>query len=225
MTQSQGEGDLSTYRLRLVGYGLLLFAVIDVIQLLYPPQLLNPVWELQTMGAIVERLPVPLLGLVMVLFGDDYDRMIWEDIFLKFVSWFSLLLALLFFLLVPLGVLNTTRINTQNSQRIEAQSQARLAELEQVEQQVSQGTTQDLQTLAAELNRLGLPVDSQKTDELKSEILSRVATAKERLPEQAEGTKKNQRRVLLKNSIKWNIGALVSSILFFYIWRGTRWAR
>lgn len=225
MTVSQGEGDLSTYRLRLVGYGLLLFAVVDVVQLLYPPQLTNAVWELQTMGAIVERLPVPLLGLVMIFFGEEYDRRMWEDLFLKFVSWFCLLLALLFFLLVPLGVVNTMRINTQNSARIEAQSQARLQELEQVEKQVSQGTAQDLRTLAIELNRLGLPVDTQKTDELKSEILSRVTAAKEQLPAQTEGTRKNQRRVLLKNAIKWNIGALVSSLLFFYIWRGTRWAR
>jgi hypothetical protein len=30
---------------------------------------------------------------------------------------------------------------------------------------------------------------------------------------------------LLKNSVKWNLGALVSAALFFNIWKTTSWAR
>jgi hypothetical protein len=224
MSGSQEQG-LSIYRLRWVGYGLLIFAFFDTIQLLYPPDFTNPVWELQTIGAIVERLPVPLLGLAMVFFGEDYDRTRLEDIFLKLVSWFCLLLAIVSLLLVPLAVTNTLRINNQNNQRIEGQAQQRLAELEQIETRVGQGSTDDLTNLAEELNRLGLPVDISNTDALKSDILSRVATAKERLPGQTEATRNNQRQVLLKNSVKWNLGALIACILFFYIWRGTYWVR
>ncbi len=89
MSGSQEQG-LSIYRLRLVGYGLLLFALIDTLLVFYPPQFTNAAWELQTMGAVVERLPVPLLGLVMVFFGEDYERNALENIFLKIVYWFSL---------------------------------------------------------------------------------------------------------------------------------------
>lgn len=224
MSGSQEQG-LSIYRLRWVGYGLLLFALVDTLQVLYPLQLTNPGWELQTMGAIVERFPVPLLGLVMVFFGEDYDRTRLEDIFLKLVSWFCLLLAILSLLLVPLGVTNTLRLDNQNNQRIEAQAQQRLAELEQIETQVGQGSSGDLANLAEELNRLGLPVDVSNPDGLKSDILSRVATAKERLPGQSQATRNSQRQVLLKNAVKWNFGALIGSVLFFYIWRGTYWAR
>jgi len=224
MSGSQEQG-LSIYRLRWVGYGLLLFALVDTFQVLYPLQLTNPAWELQTMGALVERLPVPLLGLVMVFFGEDYNRTGLEGIFLKLVSWLCLLLAILSLLLVPLGVTNTLRLNNQNNQRIEAQAQQRLAELEQIETQVSQGSSGDLINLAEELNRLGLPVDVSNPDGLKSDILSRVATAKERLPGQSEATRNNQLQVLLKNSVRWNLGALIASVLFFYIWRGTYWAR
>lgn len=224
MSGSQEQG-LSIYRLRLVGYGLLLFALADTLLVLYPPQFTNTAWELQTMGAIVERLPVPLLGLVMVFFGEDYERNRLEDIFLKIVSWFSLLLAIAFLLLLPLGINNTLRINAENNQGIEAQAQQRQAELEAVETQVNQSSTGDLQNLALELNRMGLPVDTANTQELKSDILARVATAKEQLPAQTQAARTNQRQVLLKNSFKWNLGALIGSILFFYIWRGTYWAR
>lgn len=224
MSGSQEQG-LSIYRLRLVGYGLLVFSLIDTIQVLYPPQLTDAVWEFQTMGAIVERLPVPLLGLVMVFFGEDYERNRLEDIVLKIISWLSLLLAIASLLLLPLGINNTLRINAQNNQDIQAQAQQRLAQLEQVETQVSQSSPADLQNLALELNRMGLPVDANKTQELKSDILSRVATAKEQLPGQTQAARSSQRQVLLKNSVKWNLGALIGAILFFYIWRGTSWAR
>jgi uncharacterized membrane protein len=224
MSGSQEQG-LSIYRLRLVGYGLLLFALADSLLVFYPPQLTNAAWELQTMGALVERLPVPLLGLVMVFFGEDYERNRLEDIFLKIVSWFSLLLAIAFLLLLPLGINNTLRINAENNQGIEAQAQQRQAELEAVETQVNQSSTGDLQNLALELNRMGLPVDTANTQELKSDILARVATAKEQLPGQTQAARNSQRQVLLKNSFKWNLGALIGSILFFYIWRGTNWAR
>ena len=224
MSGSQEQG-LSIYRLRLVGYGLLLFALADNLLVFYPPQLTNAAWELQAMGAVVERLPVPLLGLVMVFFGEDYERNRLEDIFLKIVSWFSLLLAIAFLLLLPLGINNTLRINAENNQGIQAQAQQRQAELEAVETQVNQSSTEQLQDLAVELNRIGLPVDTTKTQELKSDILSRVATAKEQLPAQTQATRSSQRQVLLKNSFKWNLGALIGSILFFYIWRGTYWAR
>jgi uncharacterized membrane protein len=224
MSGSQEQG-LSIYRLRLVGYGLLLFALADTLLVFYPPQLTNAAWELQTMGAVVERLPVPLLGLVMIFFGEDYERNRLEDIFLKIVSWFSLLLAIAFLLLLPLGINNTLRLNAQNNQGIEAQAQQRQAELEAVETQVNQSGTEQLQDLALELNRMGLPVDTANTQGLKADILARVATAKERLPGQTQAARSNQRQVLLKNSFKWNLGALIGSILFFYIWRGTYWAR
>lgn len=224
MSGSQEQG-LSIYRLRLVGYGLLLFALADTLLVFYPPQFTNAAWELQTMGAVVERLPVPLLGLVMVFFGEDYERNRLEDIFLKIVSWFSLLLAIAFLLLLPLGINNTLRINAENNQGIQAQAQQRQAELEAVETQVNQSSTGDLQNLALELNRMGLPVDTANTQALKSDILARVATAKEQLPGQTQAARNSQRQVLLKNSFKWNLGALIGSILFFYIWRGTYWAR
>ena len=55
--------------LRLLGYGLLLMAVVDLFFLLIPPQFMNPLWEFQTMGAVVERIPLTLQVFVVVLFS------------------------------------------------------------------------------------------------------------------------------------------------------------
>ena len=72
--QDQEKRVFSTGILRLVGYGLLLLAVVNVSCLLISPELMNPWWEFQTMGAIVERLPLTLLGIFLVYYGTKSDR-------------------------------------------------------------------------------------------------------------------------------------------------------
>lgn len=67
--------------LRWVGYGLLVLALMDVVDILLPPQLMNPAWEFQTIGALVERVPVPLLGLALVFFDGISSRKNWENSF------------------------------------------------------------------------------------------------------------------------------------------------
>lgn len=225
MTGVQGEQGFSIYRLRWVGYGLLVLSLLDIIATFTPANFLNPVWELQTIGALVERVPVPLLGLALIFFGEDYDRADKEDLILKFLSWLCLLLALVFLLMIPLGIVNTVKINNQNTQQITQQAGQQLSQLKQVEDRLNKGTPEDLKNLANELTRLGVQANTQNPDELKKQILSRIDPAKQQLENQSKTVQSNQRLVLLKNSVKWILGALISSVLFFTIWKGTDWAR
>ncbi|HLO52124.1 MAG TPA: HpsJ family protein [Kamptonema sp.] len=225
MTGVQGEQGFSIYRLRWVGYGLLVLSLLDIIATFTPPNFLNPVWELQTIGALVERVPVPLLGLALIFFGEDYDRSEKEDLVLKFLSWLCLLLALVFVLMIPLGIVNTLKINNQNNQQITQQAGQQLSQLKQVEERLTKGSPEDLKNLANELTRLGVQANTQNPEELKKQILSRIDPAKQQLENQSKAVQSNQRLVLLKNSVKWILGALISSVLFFTIWKGTDWAR
>ncbi|MBW4450206.1 MAG: HpsJ family protein [Spirirestis rafaelensis WJT71-NPBG6] len=52
------QGSMSI--LRSLGYGLLLLAFFDIVEMFVPPNFMNPAWEFQTFGALVERVPVPL---------------------------------------------------------------------------------------------------------------------------------------------------------------------
>lgn len=225
MNGVQGEQGFSMYRLRWVGYGLLVLSLLDIIATFTPPNFLNPVWELQTIGALVERVPVPLLGLALIFFGEEYDRSGREDLVLKFLSWLCLLLSLLFLLMIPLGIVNTLKINNQNNQQITQQAGQQLSQLQQVEDRLNKGSPEDLKNLASELTRLGVQANTQNPDELKKQILSRIDPAKQQLQNQSKAVQSNQRLVLLKNSVKWILGALISSVLFFTIWKGTGWAR
>lgn len=225
MTRAEGDEGRSIYRLRWVGYGLLLLALFNTVEIFIPPGFMNPGWELQTIGALVEQVPIPLMALVLIFFGESYDRTRLEKPLLKLLSWLCLLLALLFLLLIPLALVNTLRVDDQVNQRINTQAQQQISQLQQVEDQLTKGTPEDIRTLATQLNSLGIAIDSQNPEEIKSQILSRIPPAKAQLQQQAQTERSNQRLGLVKSSVKWNLGALISSVLLFIIWRGTSWAR
>jgi predicted PurR-regulated permease PerM len=225
MNDVQGDQGFSIYRLRWIGYGLLILSVLDTIATLIPANFGNRLWELQTIGAIVERVPVPLLAMALIFFGEGYDRRGLENLFLKLLSWVCLLLGLVFLLMLPLGIFGTIYVNNQNNQQIDTQANQQLAQLQQVQERLTKGSPEDLRNLAGELTRLGVPANTENPQQLKDQILSRITPAKERLQTQKAAVQSNQRLQLFKNSVKWLLGALISSVLFFTLWRGTDWAR
>lgn len=224
MAPSVNNVSSSSSLLRLVGYGLLVLALFDFMHILVPLRLMNPIWEMQTIGAFVERVPVPLLGLMLVFYGETSFRKKWEITFLKLLSWASLLVGMLFLLLIPLIVVNTVRINKQITYQTSTQVSQQLSGLQQLENQVNKGTDKDINVLATRLNQ-GRQVDVKNPQELKSRLLSEITKAKKIIQPQTTATLADKRFALLKNSIKWLLGSLVSGVLFIYIWANTGWTR
>ena len=214
---------------RLIGYFLLVLALFDLVEKLVPLRLMNPAWEFQTLGVLVERVPIPLLGLVLAFYGERNWRSRWELPLLKFLSWLALLLGVAFLLLVPVGISNTVRIERQNSQRLTAQVDQQMTRIQQVEDVLERAKTPaEMEALISRLDRQGRSPnikDSQQLEQVKEQLSDSIAKGEERMIEQAEATRSSQRLGLWKSSVKWNLGALVSGVLFIGIWRGTRWAR
>jgi hypothetical protein len=210
---------------RWAGYGLLALAVFDVINILIPPRLMNPTWEFQAIGALVERVPVPLLGLVLIFYEGANLRGKVEKTILKVLSWASLLIGVLYLLLIPLALGNTWRINNQNNAQVVAQSSQRLSQVQQIKSQLNNATPQELNNLLSRLNSQGRAPNIGNSGELKNQLVSEIAQAEKNLKTQSEAAQASARLALLKNSVKWNLGALVSGVLFIHVWYATRWAR
>jgi hypothetical protein len=208
--------------LRTLGYGLLLLALFDILEMFVTPSFMNPAWEFNTFGAIVERVPVPLIGLALVFYGNLHSRSKWEFLSLRFLSWLTLLLAVLFILLIPLGIGNTIRLSKQNTYQINTLSEQQISQAEQIEKRVSEATPEQINNFLKAQNR---PLDKKNSQEQKSQILSQVSQAKAQIKTQAEATQSARNLNLLKSSVKWNLGSLVASALFFTFWKTTRWAR
>ena len=213
--------------LRLVGYGLLLMALIDVLFLLIPLQLMNPLWEFQTVGAIVERLPVTLLGIVLVYYGEKSDRAPIEAVILKSLSWLSLAAAIFLLLVIPLNISNSFRIYHQHNASTNAQYVNQKDTIERFKSQLSDANSKDeisavLQQQAKQ--EVNIP-DSVNTEQLKTNLLSNLQNNQDTITSQAQSFRKQKRSLLIKKCLKWNLGALIAAILFFLIWKSTGWAR
>ena len=209
--------------LRLVGYGLLLMAVVNVCWLLIPAQLMNPLWEFQTIGAIVEKVPVGLLGIALVYYGEKSDRTSNEIIILKVLSWGSLLAAILMMLIIPLNISNGFKIYHQRDTTANAQFVSFQDTIEQFKEQL------ELANSKAEIGailqqqtkqKINIP-NSVNTEKLKIDIITKLKNNQYNVINQAEAFQAQKHSLILKKCLKWNFGALISCILFLMIWKGT----
>lgn len=202
---------------RVVGYGLLALSLFDIIDIFVPSRIEDPVWEFQMLRSLVERAPVPLLGLMLVFFGEKNLRIF------KFLYWACLVVGILFILLIPLGVSCAFRIEQQNKMQIITQLSQQSAQIQQLQDQLSKATTsQDITTALTRLYPQGRLLETNNPQLIKSQLLSKVAQLQKGLKEQAEAKQSSTRLLLIKNAVKYNLGALVCGVVFLSIWSKTR---
>ncbi len=225
--QDQQRQVFSSGILRLVGYGLLVMAVVDILFLLIPPQLMNPLWEFQTMGAIVERIPVTLLGIVLVYYGERSDRAPIEILILKGLSWLSMVAAILLLLMIPLNISNSYRIYHQQNATVNAQFVSQKDAIQQFKEQLNAANSKDEigAILQQQAQQQVIIPDSVNTQKLKADILTNLQNNQDNITSQAQSFRAQKRSLLFKKCLRWNLGALIASILFFLIWKSTDWAR
>lgn len=213
---------------RLIGYGFLILFFLDLGAIFIPPNFLNPDWEFQTLGEVVERVAIPFLALLFIFYGGNYLRKTWEHFVLTTLSWLCLLAGVLFILAVPLGIINTIRIDTQATNAIMQQTNQKLEILQQVEKRLKDiKSKQEMQVLIGELTNNNAPLieSDQQLAQAKSNLAQFITNSRSQLNVQTKLTNNQRRKALLKQSVKWNLGALISGILFVITWQMTKWAR
>jgi hypothetical protein len=226
MAMSTGDTseNLTVYRLRWIGYGFLLLALIDVVHVLTTLQTSDPTWGLQAMGQFVERVVVPLLGFALVFFGEFYGRKGPEKISLKILSWVCMVLAIVYFLMAPAIIFQSVSLKGQAEQQVSKVVEQRMQQLKQLEDQLNKSNPEQIKALASQLSALGVQVDPKNPEAVKSQIETRIKAFRDQLPAQAQGAAASQTTGLLKNAAKWSLGALVAGVLFLYLWKSSRWA-
>jgi hypothetical protein len=213
---------------RFVGYILLILSVIDYVNIFVPIKLMNSAWELQTIQELVERVAAPLIGLALV-FSQQLDFRSKKEIFiLKLLSWTSLAVGILYFLLLPILVVNNIRLDTQLNQQVATQIDQRTDFIERVEQQLIKSNSQsELQSLFARLSGQALSPELQtkSSAELKAILSQQLAKTKPTVRSQIESVAQSSRFSLMKRTVKLLLEALISGAAFIYIWHLTQWVR
>jgi len=224
MSKSEKDDKRTILVLRWVGYSLLGLAVLDVIEIFVPTQLMNPAWVLQMIGSIVESAAVPLVGVMLVLYGEKAFRRSLEVNFLKILSWLFLLVGILYLLLIPLNISNTWQLNQITQNQIQKQANQQLAQLNKVEEELTQATSEDMTNLLASLNP-NASVENAQPQQIKEQLMSQVVQGKRQISTQVEINQRNNLRSLLKNSIKWGVGSIIAGVIFLRLWGLSHWVR
>ena len=216
----------SIVTLRIVGYGLLILWLIDIAEILYPLQLLNAIWSFQVFGQFVERIGVLSISLCFIFFGEYKARANWELVIVNGLSMLTLALAIAYFLMIPLGITNTIRIANQTDQQISLQLRENIEQLDRLQEEVA--TYSDPKKLEQFIeigDRFIKRSDAKGSSipELRTEANSQIEKEANEIKLQAQKTRRQRKVNLLKRSLKWNLGALISSVLLLLIWANNSW--
>lgn len=215
----------STEIINFLGYTLLALALLDSLAIFIPTKLLNPVWEFQTIGRLVDISWAFLLGLILVFYRRQESIVKQNELrLLSLISWLTLVMAIAYFLMFPLLISNSIRLSNNNSNRANQQLTANSAQIQQIEEKLGQATEAELNNLIASFPDPNVKLElspQQFKEKLLTENTSKFKVAKQQIKQAL----KQQQRELYKNTIKWAIGAILTGASAFFIWKSTRWAR
>ncbi|MBD2337289.1 hypothetical protein H6G64_09825 [Calothrix sp. FACHB-156] len=200
---------------RTVGYSILVLVFIDLIDIFVPLNFMNPVWEFQMIGALVDLVAITLIGLVLVFSGKLEKRQKWEFPFLLWLSRLCLFVGLLYLLLIPLGINNTISLYNVNLEELNRDYSQQVLLNSNWKQQIGEAS-------AAEFNNL---LEHKSMQEVKTQTLVEVNQSQNHPDKKTPATNLPGHFKLLKSSVKFNLGALVAAALFITIWKKTLWAR
>lgn len=211
---------------RLLGYGLLVIGFVDLLYILLPPQLTNPIWEYQAIGDIVKLVPVPLLALLLIFAGEHALRRKREPQLLAILSWLTLVISILFFLLLPLIITDAFRIDRFNKTQIDTEVTQQKRKLTATKKQLQNMDSEQLKYFIPTPDKTGsLGLLPNSPDQAKTSIAENLERAKAKADAQAEEARRNVTANLVKNTFKLFAESLLSAFLFLMIWSRTEWAR
>lgn len=206
--------------LRAIGYVLLVFVFLEFLDIVIPPNLTNPGWEFQTVGRLVESVPIILFAFALIYVGREIGRNAKERFILPILPWLALIIGVFYLLTIPLGLLNTNRLLKLNNQQM-VQLEERKTEVNEIKTNLEKSKSQaDIEKLLQDLgNQNPVPqLNAEQFQEVKDSLGNIVQGGENQLNTQTEQLELARLNVL-KKSVKWNLGALLSGVLFIYIWR------
>jgi hypothetical protein len=207
---------------RMIGFCLLILIGADLVELAATVQLTNPSSEFRAIGRLIESVWFPLTAFALIFF--PYSQNFREVRILAWLSYLPLFFAILYFLSVPLLVVNTSRLYNIDSFNLTRGIEAIDRELDNRQALLEKIPEDRLRQQAAALRKDTITdlTDIQEVRALLREELNRSAT---QTKEQIQANVDASRARLLRSTVKWLLGALVSGVAMLYIWRYALWAR
>lgn len=214
--------------LRFAGYGLLLLAFSNFADALIPPRFGQDAgWEFSTLGKLVGTSPVPIIGLILVFYGEATARSPLGKTILKFLSWLSLLLSILFVVMLLIGISAAIRINGDNNNQASAVLSQQLSQFNTIKENVKNTNDANLRKAAEFIEKRSpnLKLNKDNPTELRKQIEAEIAKNENAIKQNIQEGQTKAARQLIKQACKWYFEAIVSAFVLFGIWNQTKWTR
>jgi hypothetical protein len=227
-TNSNSTEVITSNLLRLAGYGLLLLAFSNFGDALFPPQFgKSATWEFSTLGKLVGTSPVPIIGLVLIFYGESTARSTFGKKILKFLSWLSLLLSIFYTVMLLIGISATIRLNNENNTQASFALSQQLTQFNTAKENLKNTNDANLLKAAEFIERQSpnLKLDKGNPTELRKQLEAEIAKNENTIKANIEDGKGRAFRQLVKQSVKWYFEAIVSAFVLFGIWSQTKWTR
>lgn len=214
--------------INLVGYAILILVLLDYVFLFTSSQLFDSAWAYNTAGNLVENVWGVLLAFVLVFYRRDQEIIQpKESFFLKIISWLTLAMGITYFMIIPVIIGGNFRINRNHKSQITHQVNLQKTQVELYNQNLQQADENQLNRLLQQyqeeqnLSNIG----GNSTNEIKTQLLAKVKQQQAIAEKQLQAEFSKNKTDLLKRTIKWSVGAIISGMCFILIWRNSKWAR
>ncbi|MDM9383289.1 HpsJ family protein [Chlorogloeopsis sp. ULAP01] len=213
--------------LRVIGYALLIFTLIDYCAALIPPRLTDPSWEFQVIGRLVDIVWAPLLGMTFIFLYNRKTIVSYRQLsILRFFSWSALFLGIAYILMLPLVINNSLTLYRNINNQFTLQQVQQQEQLQQLTTKVNTlNSAQELNNLAKILNLPNEADSNQSSKDLQHKLSQQLKTFANNASSAANAARQEQIKNLIKASVKTNLGLLLSGFCFITLWKLTDWVR
>ncbi len=213
-----------------MGYGFLTLTFLNLIYILIPLNLFDPFWRLDVLKGFIDQIPIALIGAVCIFYGGSLYRSQREKIILQVLHNLVLGYGIVFLLLIPLGIIDTSKIYQANSQKNQFVAQEKILAIQANKEKIlTTKTTADLanllETFLAPTKIATNTSEKFQLEPLRNQVLDIFENQEQQIKQQMELANKNRFAYLVKNSLKFNLGSLTTAILFLNIWRCNKWVK
>lgn len=195
----------------LLGYVILSFTVLDYLVILTSLDLSDSTWKLDTIGKIIEQSYISLLGFILIFFrSPEYFIKQNQLRIISRLSKVALYLGIIYFLFVPLVIINSTEIININKTKINIY-------LDSLDKNSIDNSSIK--------NNLNLNLDKFPSNKKQEQLNIEIDLTEELTKEKVKEKLVKNKNFILKMTLKWLIGTVIAGASFIQIWRYTKWAR
>ena len=206
-----------------VGYGLLIFAGIDLLFQLLANPFGGALQAFRFSSGLVDRIPVPLLALGILFAFPRTISLPLERTVLRLLSFVPYVYAGGFLLVIAAALITGNRLINVAEQQIAMQSQAQLRQLETTVDRVKSLNSSDLASVVQNFNQQNRT--TLKDTEFLNKLVEQTDAQKARLKVGTEQAFQAQRRTMSLELLKVLLGAAAGSGIMFLLGNAAAWAR